>query len=174
MGFAHSILFAVAAAAGLPVAVFALGSIVGTTAAVAAYAAITAVAYVVAIAPTRRAGLAAASLAAVLIGGLLLMPLRLATFVAGAAVVLAVCRSALLYRSRPLRAVLLESSLVVGGLGLAGFLAGHDLPSLALGMWGFYLVQSLFCLAGGVSSRPSHPEVDPFDRARSQLLALLD
>ena len=174
MGFTRSILFAVAAAAGLPVAAWLLSPLLGASAALATYTGATAIVYLAAMAPSRRAGVAAAALAALLIAGLLVLPLRLSTLAAGAAVVIAVCRSGLLYRSRPLRAILLESTLVVGGLALAGFLAGKDLASGALAMWGFYLVQSLFPLAAGVEPRSPQAEVDPFDRARGQLRALLD
>jgi hypothetical protein len=80
-------------------------------------------------------------------------------------------RSGILYRSRPLRALVLESLLAAGGLVFAGQLAG---ASLALAAWGYFLVQSLFFLVGGIEARPDPGPADPFERARAELLALLD
>ena len=79
MGFGHSLLFAVASAAGLPIVVWLTSPLLGTPGALAAYTSATVVAYLVAIAPNRRSGIGVAVLATALIGGLLILPLRLAT-----------------------------------------------------------------------------------------------
>ncbi len=172
--FGRSLLFAAIAAAGLLALAVALGPL-HLPSVLACYVAAVAAAYVVAIAPHRASGLAAGALAALLGVVLLLLPLDIGQTAFGAALVVAVCRSAILYRARPLRALLLELALLAGGLGLARSLADGSPASLALGLWGYLLVQSLFFLAGGVTVRSGcDGRVDPFERARAGLLALLD
>ena len=173
--FGGSILFAAAAGAGLWVATAVLGPILGVSGVVSGYAVAASTLFAIGIAPTRRGAVAAGALASALGALLLLLPIGVHATVTGAAAIVAMCRSGLLYRSRPLRAILLESALLVAGLGLAQLVADRGATSLALAAWGYFLVQSLFFLAGGVASRPSSdPHVDPFDRARSRLQALLD
>ena len=172
--FGRSLLFAALAAAGL-LALEVLLVPLHFPAVLACYVAAVAAAYVVAIAPDRASGLAAGALAALLGVALLLLPLDTGQMALGAALVVTVCRSAILYRARPLRSLLLELALLAGGLGLARFLAAGGAASPALGLWGYLLVQSLFFLAGGVTVRfGSDGRIDPFERARAGLLALLD
>lgn len=95
--------------------------------------------------------------------------------VLGAVVILAVARSGFLYRGRPARTVVLEAAMTCGGLLFARLLAGPTLLSAGFAIWGFFLVQSLFFLAGGVSERePEEPKIDPFERARRRALALME
>lgn len=172
--FGRSLLFAAVAAAG-SLALEALLAPRNLHSALACYAVAVAVAYVAAIAPRRASGLAAAALAALLGVFLLLLPLDLGQTALGAALVVALCRSAILYRARPLRALLLELALLAGGLGLAASLADGGAAPLAWGLWGYLLVQSLFFAVGGVALRCGYDaRVDPFERARAGLLALLD
>ena len=71
--------------------------------------------------------------------------------------------------------VFIDTAAATFSEGLARFLAAGGAASLALGLWGYLLVQSLFFLAGGVTVRlGSDARVDPFERARADLLALLD
>jgi len=173
--FVRSLVFAAAAAAGLWVAAVLLLPVLHPSQLLALYLVAAAAAYVVGIAPGRSAGLAAGGIAAALGGGLLLLPLGVAGTALGAALVVAVCRSAILYRARRFRALLLELVLLVGGLGLAHALAGAGVGSAAFGLWGYFLVQSAFFLVGGVVPRDDRDgALDRFDRARAQLIALLD
>ena len=95
--------------------------------------------------------------------------------VLGAVAILAVARSGFLYRSKPARAVVLEAAVIFGGLLFARLLAGPTLLSSSLAIWGFFLVQSLFFLAGGVRERESEePQIDAFERARRRALALME
>jgi hypothetical protein len=172
--FSGSLVFAAAGAAGLALAATALVPPFHLRTLLTGYAVAAAVVYVVGIAPSRTRGLAAGALASALGVGLLLLPLRLPGTLIGAALVVSLCRSGLLYRSRPLRAVVLEGALCAGGLALASLLANGGVASLALGFWSYFLVQSVFFVVGGVGPREAESPVDPFDRARAQLLALLD
>jgi hypothetical protein len=173
--FGGSLLFAAFAAAGLLALEVLIVPPLHLAALLAFYVAAVATAYVVAIAPRRASGLAAGVLAALFGIALLLLPLDVEQTALGAALVVAVCRSAILYRARPLRSLLLELTLLAGGLGLARLLAAGGAASPALGLWGYLLVQSLFFLAGGVTVRSGREaRTDPFERARARLLVLLD
>lgn len=132
--------------------------------------------YPVVIAPDRRR----AVLALLAGGGLAVAALGvgLATGSASAAVVsggvaMALVRSGWLYRRRPLRAAVLEGALLLGG-GFVAHLLGGGLLGNGLAIWGFFLVQSLYFLAGDTAERPAANTGDPFDSARSRLEELLD
>ncbi len=168
-GFFRSLGFAALAAALQPAAVAALG--VSPPASLL----LTLVAYVVVIAPGRGRALAAAGLALLLGGACLALPLGPDPRLVGYALALAVCRSGLLYRSPGARALALEVGLGAASLAAAALLRSPDPAGLALATWGFFLVQSLFFLVGGLERRPAAaPGVDPFERARCRALSLLD
>lgn len=173
--FLRSLLFAALAAAALWVGAPLLAPLCGARGAARFLLLAGVGAHVAIAAPSRGRGLLAAGSAALLGVALLALPLGIGATAVGGAAWLGVCRSGLLYRSRPARALLLELALLGSGLALAAFLADHSLASLALACWGFWLVQSAFFLVGGVAPRPEDsPQEDPFDRARSRILALLD
>jgi hypothetical protein len=173
--FGPSLLFAAAAAAGWLVVAALVAPALGLARSLELFAVASGAVYLVGIAPTRRGALAAGGVGSALGAIALWLPLGPATTAIAAATIVAVCRSALLYRARPLRGIALEVVLGVAGLALAGFLAGGGATSLGLAVWGYFLVQSGFFLAGGVSRRAfGEPEVDPFDQARARLTALLE
>jgi hypothetical protein len=91
------------------------------------------------------------------------------------AAMLGIGRTACVPRSTPLRAVATEAGLVVGGLAFAAVLGGPSLRGVALGVWGFFLVQSFLFLipTGGVRTRVAGG-IDPFDAAHARAVALLD
>lgn len=165
-------------------AVAALGSIpwtlvvapaFGRSWAVASYCLAAAVVYVVAIAPSWSRGVEIGALAGLLAAAAGVLAPWSMEAILGAVVILAVARSGLLYRSRPARALLIEGLLGAGGMLFAYALAEPTLLGTALGIWGFFLVQSLFFLAGGVQARREEAAgVDPFERARKRALALME
>lgn len=173
--FARSLVFAAAAALGLAAAVTLLAPVFGPRAVLLAYIAAAAALYGAGLAPSLRASLRAGAVGAGLAFGLWLLPLGLQGTAMGAAAIVSIVRSGVVHRMRPLRAALAEVALGGGGLALAALLADGGLASLALGVWGFFLVQSLYFLIGGVGTRGDESQaVDPFERARARLLALLD
>ena len=98
-----------------------------------------------------------------------------ATALLGLGAVLAVGRSALLWRSRPMRALVMELVLVLGGLKIASLVGSSTIIGLALGYWTFFLVQGVFFLVGGIEARPpDRPVRDPFDVARERALRLIE
>ena len=172
--FSHSLGFAVVAALAVPAA-FALGApLVGVASTLKLSGVAAAVLYVVGLAPDRPSRAKVAIVAGAL--GLLVLglPLGVAATITAAAAIVALCRSGLIYRSRPLRGLAIEALLGVAGLTTASFLATGGSWSFALAVWGYFLVQSGFFLIGGVESRTEPAEIDPFVRARRQLDALLE
>ena len=167
-------LAALAALGSIPWTIVA-GPLLGRFWAVAAFCLAAVVVYVTAIAPSwsRSAEIGAlAGVLAVAVGVLAPWP---SDAVVGAALILAVARSGFLYRSRPARGLAIEGVLAFGGLLFASALARPTLLGTALAIWGFFLVQSLFFVAGGVRAlKPDEPGVDPFDQARKQALALME
>jgi hypothetical protein len=98
-----------------------------------------------------------------------------ATLSVGLAVVLAVARSAFLYRAAPARAVAIETVLAGGGLVFARLLGTRSALGMLLPIWGFFLVQSFFFLVGGVDvRRPASAHPDPFEAARARAMEILE
>lgn len=133
--------------------------------------------YILAIAPNRIQGIRVAALAAglaliALVAGWLAASPFVVPLVLGTAA-LGLLRSGFLYRSRPGRSLLVESGLLLGGWLFAIFLAHGTILSLALGIWGFFLVQSLFFAIEGSGPVGEESARDPFEVARERALALL-
>lgn len=173
--FSRSLLFAVfAAGAALPWWMLAR-PFLGGARALAAYMIFVTAAYLAGLATER--GRRAVTLAiALLAGGTVSFFARSFTELAlGLGVILAVGRSAFLYSMPPSRAVVIELAITGGGLLFARFLAGGSALALVLAPWGFFLVQSLYFLVGGVSRRTgsgAHP--DPFQDAYGRALSILE
>jgi len=168
-GFGRSLLFAAAAAAGLPVAVTFAAPWLGSASVLKLYLLAVAGCYAVGLGdrpgPRRRAAIAATAGGAVVAA----LPLDLAGTALCAAALVAVCRSGLHHRQLPLRAFAIELGLGAAGLAAAAFLASGGLRAMALAVWGYFLVQSAYFLIGGRSPRAGGEPVDPFERARARL-----
>jgi hypothetical protein len=173
--FGGSLAFAALAGAAWPVFALAAAPAIGTLAAISIYLVASAAFYVAGLTPRRVHG-AGAAIVAALLGTLFAAVTREPDVVAlGAAIGVGVCRSGLLYRARPARALATELGLLGGGLLLARFLAAPGVLGVALALWGFFLVQSGFFLIGGVTEGPRHSRgIDRFENARRQALALLE
>lgn len=176
-GFARSLLFAAVVAGAFPVFALVVNPVLGRTTALSLYLVGIAVLYVAGLAPRRSRGVVAAGIASALGALVLLLAPSVGTIAVGAALVVGVCRSGVLYRSRRARALVFETLLLAGGLGLARFLAGPDTLQVAFAIWGFFLVQSFFFLLGGVGER-SHGAgtagLDPFEVARARAVELME
>ncbi len=169
--FGESLLFAFLAALGAVPWTLAVGVGLGRVRAEAVYLLLLGVAYLVWIAPGWPKKLPTAVLAAA--ASAVLAFVSVPAWVA-AALLVAVGRSALLYRSTPTRAVLTEAVLVGGGLAFAGWLAGPSLLDAAFAVWGFYLLQSVYFLLGGVTERREETSGDAFEDVRRRALALME
>lgn len=173
--FGRSTVFAVLGAIAAGAWLLAAGPLLGVRRALTLYLVGLAATYVAGLGSSRRRALGAAVATAVVGCGFGLVTGTLGELALGLAVVLALARSAFLYRRPPARAVAIEAVLVIGGLLFARFLAGTSMLSVMLALWGFLLVQSVFFLIGGVWVRASESTCrDPFDAAYTRALALLD
>lgn len=171
--FGRGAVFAALAGLGIIPWLVVAGPLLGMRLGLAVYlVALTATAISV-MAPSRRRGLGAGVVAALLGSCLALVTRTLPELAFGLAVLFGTARGAFLYQLRPARAVAIEVVLVGGGLLFARFLAGPSLVSIGLSVWGFLLVQSFFFLVGGVRERTVQQK-DPFDAAHDRARALLD
>lgn len=173
--FAGTLAFAAAAAAGWPAFLLVAGSVLGARTALSLYLVGVTVLYVAGLAPRRAQGICAGAAAAAFALAFLVFAPSPAFAALGAALGLGIGRSGLLYQARPARALASEVALLGGGLLLARFLgAGRGTLDVALAIWAFGLVQSLFFLLGGVSPRRDEAgSIDPFEVARRRLEELL-
>lgn len=173
--FTRSAMFAALAAMGwLPWALIAT-PICGVWHARALYLGAVTVLYVAGLSPQNTRRLMIAVLVSAATAALTLVVRNTTELCIGLAVLLGVARSVFLYRATPARAVTTEAGLLLGGLLFAAFLARPSLPSTALALWGFLLVQSSFFLVGGVHVRSATlPQVDPFEEAHRRAVALLE
>ena len=116
-----------------------------------------------------RAAVAAAACAVVMA----LAARNTAELAIGLATVLGVARSGVLYPAAAARAAMRELVLLVGGLLFARFLISTSVPSTALAVWAFFLVQSCFFLIAGAPRRSPAAHPDPFEEAHRRALHLL-
>lgn len=173
--FLRSLAFGLVAALGVIPWAMALGPFFGHSWAIASYSLMAASLYAAIISPGWPRGVALGAAAGFVALAIAVLAGRPSEAILGAALIVAVARSGFLYRAKPARAVVVEAALVFGGLLAARALAGPTLLSAGLAVWVFFLVQSLFFLAGGVRERPpDEPRVDPFERARKRALALME
>ncbi len=164
----------VAALASIPWTMV-FGPFVGMSWAMAGFCLGAAVLYAGVLAPTWARGAAVAAVAGLAAAAIVVLAGRPSEAILGAALILTVARSGFLFRGKPARTLLLEGVLIFGGLLFARALAGPTLLGASLAIWAFFLVQSLFFLAGGVRERAStEPRIDPFERARKRALALME
>jgi hypothetical protein len=173
-GFARTLLFGAVAALGVPAVRLLVAPVLGSGLAFSLYWVGLAIAYLFWIAGSLRRGVGAAALASA--GGLVLLAIAPgASFAAaGATLLVAAIRSGFLYRAPQPRLVVLEALLLVGGLLVAELLAAPGVLGLALAVWGYFLVQSLYFLLARPRPRSAAEPGDPFERARERLECLLD
>ena len=94
---------------------------------------------------------------------------------AGAALAIAVARSCLLGTDRIARTVVIVAALALFGFAFVRSLGGHGLFPVALSIWGWFLVQSVYFLIGGGLPRvAAQGEADPFELARERANAILE
>jgi hypothetical protein len=174
-GFARTLVFSALAAFALLVAWLVLAPVLGAWLALGLPLLGALGLYVIGLAPDRRSALNAALLVALLGVALLAVATTRAELGIGAAVILALVRSAVLFPAPPLRAIALECTLVGVGLALAGLVGGPGPIGAAVGLWTFGLVQGAWFLVGGARRRTgAADERDPFDLAHARLCRMLE
>jgi hypothetical protein len=132
--------------------------------------------YVAGCGPHWTRGIVAGAVAGFL--GMLLLSFawRTSEVAIGAAFILGVCRSVIIWRPGPVRGLVVEFALVTGGLLFARVVNFPGPLGAAFSIWAFFLLQSVFFLLPGAEPRrnDSAPGLDPFDQARARAMALLD
>ena len=173
--FSRGVIFAAIAAAGCLPWMLLTGPVLGTWNALALYLIGVTILCVAGLGP-RSAGALRVALVAGLAASVAALAVRSTSELAIAlAAIIGIARSGWLYRAAPARAVVIEATLLGGGLLFARHLVGPDLASAALALWGFLLIQSLFFVIGGVRSQRSAPgQIDPFEEAHRRALTLLE
>lgn len=172
-GFARTLAFGLAAALGVPAVAVALAP-VGSSLALCLYLVGLAIAYLGWIAGSRRRALVAGAIAS---AAVLLLPVlgpSVGFTAVAAALLLAAVRSGYLYRGASPRALVLEVGLLLGGLATAKLLATPGVLGMALAVWGFFVVQSLYFLLARPRARTPGGGGDPFERVRERLEGLLE
>lgn len=172
-GFARNIVFGALAALLCVPWIMLVSPIVGTWNARALYLIAVTTFYIAGLSPSRSRALSAALAAAAAAVVIALVARSTAELAIGLAAVLGVARSAFLYPAAPARAAVRELALLVGGLFFARFLISASVPSTALAVWGFLLVQSCFFLIAGAPQRSPGRHPDPFEEAHQRALNLL-
>jgi hypothetical protein len=173
--FSRSILFAAVAGLGLVPAMLLASRFVSQQTALCAYLTGIVALYLAVMAPRWAQGFRVGSVALVAGAGVAAMAPTLFWVAAGLALLLSVGRSVFLYQTKPGRAVVAEGGLALVGLGVAYLLIGPSWISVALALWAFLLVQSVFFLVGGVHERdPEADGRDPFDVARARVIEIVD
>ncbi len=173
-GFARTLVFGVLAALAVPAIRLLLAPVLGHSLTLSLTWVGLAIAYPAWIAGSLRRGVRAALLAGS--GGVVLLALMPGpSFVAaGAALLVASVRSGFLYRAARSRLLVLEGLLLVVSLAVANALASPGVLGIALAVWGYFLVQSLYFLLARPRPRAASEGRDPFERARERLESLLD
>lgn len=173
--FAGSLVFAAAAAVGLVPVVLGLTPWVGVHTGLALYLVAITVLYLRGLVPEdqRRHAVVVTTLVIGLMAAASLRSVNDVALVLG--IVLAIIRSAVTFRIRRARALVVETLLVGGGLLFARAVGGTTLIGWALALWAFLLVQSVYFLIGGVQTRHAREaELDGFAAAYGRAVALLE
>ncbi len=177
-GFGSSLAFAVAAAALAPALWHLTGHAAGLELVWIAVAAIYAFGLAPGAGAARRTSALGAA-AAVAGTGLAASALGLGPAAVAAALTVALAGARSFWIAGPggERRIGLEVAIGVGSLGLGAWLIrsiGDGALALAAGLWGYFLVQSVYWLVAGASRGSGGRDGDGFEQARRRLEALLE
>lgn len=170
----RSLLFAVLVGLGAVPFSMVAAPVIGWESACVAIVLVSAVLYLVVASPSWSRALPVAVLAALLSLLVGLLASTITEAVLGAALVVGLCRSGVLYRRAAARCLTVELGLLLVGLLFARLLASPSPLGAGLALWGFFLVQSLFFVVGGWEPRPVAGENgDAFDEAERRVMEVL-
>ena len=173
-GFGRTLAFGLLAALGVPAVRLLQVPLMGHPAIWHFYVAGLAVVYLIAIAGSPRRVLGSALLGSIGAVALLLLTPGIGVTVVGASLLVACVRSGFLYRVPQPRLLLLEAGLLGVSLAAVELLVGPGVFGIALAVWAYFLVQSLWFLVARPRPRTLEPPGDPFERARDRLDGLLE
>jgi hypothetical protein len=172
--FTKTLCFGAVAAASVPLTVLALAGWIGPHHALALHAVAVTAGYLAFLSNGLRRRLAVFAGAALAGGIAWAMAGSTTSLVVLLGLLVAVVRSAILFRGRPARAVAIELAVLAGSLVTAEFLFTPGILGSALAAWGWFVAQSFYFLLGGITPRRREKRGDPFDHARQCLERLLE
>ncbi|MAG29670.1 MAG: hypothetical protein CL908_02105 [Deltaproteobacteria bacterium] len=174
-GLTKSLVFGAGAAITLVFVLHLAAPLVGAVDAVGLYLVVCTVAYAALLGACARQAwrnaiaALAGSVVVVLLGG------GLWGLAIGLTCVLGLVRSGLERRMRPARALVVETLLGLFALGFSAWIVAPGWLGMAVSLWAYVLVQSLYFLVPGRGhSKSGGDPGDPFERAHERLLGLLE
>ncbi|MGI9430930.1 MAG: hypothetical protein ACR2PQ_01880 [Myxococcota bacterium] len=173
--FGGTLLFGIAAGVGFPGFSLLTAPLLGAAGAFQAWVALGAIAYAALLGIGWRERIVGAFTATAFVVPAALLAEGIVGLVAGAALAVAVARSYLLGTDRIARTVVIEAALAAFGFAFVRSLGGAGLFPIALAIWGWFLVQSLYFLIGGGLPQPARSgDVDAFDLAHERANAIME
>ncbi len=172
--FGGTLGFGIAAGVGFPGFAVLASPIVGPHAALCLFVALGAIAYAALLGQGLRERVAGAFIAALFIVPTVLLTNEIAGVAMGAALAIAIARTRILGTSHLPRTVAVEAALAAFGFAFVTALDGPGWFPISLAIWGWFLVQSLYFLIGGLPAPVLEGDVDPFDLASEQANRILE
>ena len=172
--FAGTLAFGIAAGIGFPGFAVLSSPLVGTHTALWLWIALGAIAYSALLGRGWRERITGAFIATLFLIPTAFLTSGIAGIAMGAALAVAIARSRLLGTRHIARTVAVESVLAAFGFAFVTALHGPGWFAISLAIWGWFLVQSLYFLIGGLVSEPAAGDIDPFDLAHDQARRILD
>jgi hypothetical protein len=174
-GVVGTLCFGAAAAIALVFVEHLAAPVIGATRALQLHLVGSLAAYVALLGATPRRALRNGAAALAGAGLVMLLASGIGGLAVGLTALLALVRSGLEFSMRGVRGGVVELVLGLLALGFASWVVSPGWLGAAAALWAFALVQSLYFLVPGRGRMPlcAGPG-DPFDRAREQLLALLE
>ena len=173
--FSGTLFFGIAAGVGFPGFSLLTAPVLGGAGAFQVWVALGAIAYAALLGIGWRERIIGAFTASAFVVPAALLADGIVGLIAGAALAVAVARSYLLGTDRIARTIAIETVLAVFGFAFVRSLGGAGLFPIALAIWGWFLVQSLYFLIGGGLPRPTASgDVDAFDLAHERANAIME
>ena len=172
--FGGTLAFGIAAGVGFPGFAVLSSPLVGTHTALWLWIALGAIAYSALLGQSWRERIAGAFIATLFLIPTAFLTDEIAGIAMGAALAVAIARSRLLGTHQIARTVAVEALLAAFGFAFVTALHGPGWFPISLAIWGWFLVQSLYFLIGGLMSEPAPGDIDPFDLAHEQVSRILE
>ncbi len=172
--FGGTIGFGLVAGIGFPGFAALCAPLIGSHAALRLYLALGAILYSALLGRDLRQRVSGAFGAALFVVPTALLTGEIASMAMAAALATAITRSWRSATNQLPRTIGIEAGLAVFGFAFVAALGGPGWVSISLAIWGWFLVQSLYFLVGGLSDAASHDAVDPFDLATQEVNRILE
>ena len=172
--FSGTLGFGLAAGIGFPGFALLAAPFLGAPTALNLWLALGAISYSALLGRNWRERITGAFLAAVFVVPAALLAHGTASLAMGAALAIAIVRTHQLGTGRLARMIALEGMLAVLGFAFVTALSGPGWVAASLAIWGWFLVQSLYFLVGGLVAQGADADVDRFDLAAREVARILE